>query len=418
MQFHHATLKNGLEIVAELNHDVHSVGFGFYVKAGARDENPSLSGVSHYLEHMAFKGTDRFSAEDVNRIFDEIGADNNAMTGEDCTVFYAATLPEYLPRTFELQSSILFPSLRQSDFDMEKKVILEEIGMYEDQPASVAYDQAMQLHFDKHPLGRSVLGSSQSVSALTSAQMRDYHAERYRAGHIVLAVAGRADWATVLQLAEQYCAHWPSGSTDRLLQKVSPTASTKYLVQEQCQQQQIIQLAAAPSGSDPRRFAAELLCVIVGDDTNSRLYWELVDPGLVESAEIGYYEYEDAGTYLTFLNGTPNSTASNLERIACIYRSINAQGVTADELEQACNKVATRVVLRGERPMGRLSSLGANWLFRREYRSIEDDLATLHNVTLDDIKRMMIDFPLGHETTVGVGPLSMEIACPVTPHGT
>lgn len=406
MLFHHTTLANGLEIVAELNDDVHSVGFGFYVKAGARDESPEISGVSHFLEHMAFKGTDRFSAEDVNRIFDEVGADYNAMTGEESTVFYAATLPEYLPQTFEVQAGILFPTLRQEDFDVEKKVIIEEIGMYEDQPASVAYDRAMQLHFEGHPLGQSILGSVDSVSALTSDQMRHYHAEHYRAGNIVLAVAGRTDWPTVLKLAQQHCGHWPSGCSPRIVLPASPLSRTKYVMKDHCQQEQIIQLAPAPSSSDPRRFAAELLTVIVGDDTNSQLYWDLVDSGLAESAELGYYEFEGAGCYLTFLNGSPESTQSNLDRIAHLYEAVNSNGVTPEELEQAKNKVATRVVLRGERPMGRLSSLGGNWLFRREYRSIEDDLATLRGVTLDQIQQLLREFPLLQMTTVGVGPLS------------
>ena len=121
---------------------------------------------------MAFKGTEKFSGEDVNRVFDELGADNNAATGEESTVFYAATLPEYLPRAFEIQSSILFPTLRQDDFDMEKNVILEEIGMYADQPSSVAYDNVMQAHFSPHPLSHSVLGTVSSVGAMTSDQMR------------------------------------------------------------------------------------------------------------------------------------------------------------------------------------------------------------------------------------------------------
>ncbi len=406
MQFHQTTLPNGLEVVAELNDDVFSVGFGFYVRAGARDETAAVSGVSHFLEHMAFKGTDRFSAEDVNRIFDEIGADNNAMTGEESTVFYAATLPEYLAKTFEVQSSILFPTLRQDDFDMEKKVILEEIGMYEDQPASVAYDRAMQLHFTGHPLGQSVLGTTDSVSALTSEQMRRYHAEHYRSGSIVLAVAGRTEWSTVLELAQKHCGHWPAGGSPRVVSPARSVSSTKFLVKEQCQQQQVIQLAAAPSCSDPRRFAAELLCVIVGDDANSRLYWDLVDPALVESAEVGYYEYEGAGTYLTFINGTPESTKTNLERITRLYEAVNANGVTAEELDQARNKLATRLVLRGERPMGRLSSLGGNWLTRREYRSIADDLAILRGVTLEDIRDLLVEFPLAQTTTVGVGPLA------------
>jgi len=406
MHFHHTTLPNGLEIVAELNDDVYSVGFGFYVRAGARDETAAVSGVSHFLEHMAFKGTERFSAEDVNRIFDEVGADYNAMTGEESTIFYSATLPEYLSETFEVQSSILFPTLRQEDFDMEKKVILEEIGMYEDQPSSVAYDRVMQLHFAGHPLGQSVLGTSGSVSALTSTQMRDYHSQHYRAGGIVLAVAGRTDWATVLELAEKHCGHWPAGGSPRKLVPARHASAAKYLVKEQCQQQQIIQLAAAPAGDDPRRFAAELLSVIVGDETNSRLYWELVDPGLVESAEVGYYDYEGAGTFMTFLLGSPESTRENLARIAKLYAVVNADGVTQEELEQARNKLCTRVVLRGERPMGRLGSLGGNWLFRREYRSIADDLAILRSITVNDIHELLEEYPLAQTTTVGVGPLS------------
>ena len=406
MSFHHTTLGNGLEVVAETNSDVHSVAFGFYVKAGARDESPAVSGVSHFLEHMAFKGTERFSAEDVNRIFDELGADNNAATGEESTVYYAATLPEYLPQTFEIQSSILFPTLRQEDFDVEKKVILEEIGMYADQPSSVAYDNAMQSHFQGHPLGQSILGTAESVGALSSDQMRQYHREHYLAGNIVLAVTGHTDWKTVLELAQQHCAHWPQGETVRKTQPSKPKPSTKSILKDQCQQEQIIQLAPAPSGSDPLRFAAELMAVVVGDDCNSRLYWDLLDPGLVESAEMGYYEYEETGAYLTFLNGPPEETKSNLARIAKIYADVNKRGVTADELEQAKNKVCSRLVLRGERPMGRLGGLGNNWLFRREYRSIADDVAIVQNITAADIRTLLDRFPLAQTTTIGVGPLT------------
>lgn len=406
MPFHHTTLENGLEIVAETNPDVHSVAFGFYVKAGARDETSEVSGVSHFLEHMAFKGTERFSAEDVNRIFDELGADYNAATSEESTLFYAATLPEYLPQTFEIQSSILFPTLRQEDFEVEKKVILEEIGMYADQPSSVAYDNAMQDHFAGHPLGRSVLGTTDSVGGLSSEQMRLYHKEHYLAGNIVLAATGRTDWPTIVELAHRFCDHWPKGHTKRQIKTATPRQSSKFITKDQCQQEQIIQLASAPSGSDPLRFAAELMTVIVGDDCNSRLYWELLDPGLVESAEMGYYDYEETGAYLTFMNGPPDDTKSNLDRIAAIYADVNRNGVTADELEQAKNKVSSRLVLRGERPMGRLGALGNNWLFRREYRSIDDDLEIVRNITLDDIRRLLDQFPLGQTTTIGVGPLS------------
>ena len=166
MKFHEVKLDNGLQVVAELNPNVHSVAMGFFVRTGSRDETSQVSGVSHFLEHMAFKGDDKFTADDVNRIFDEIGAKYNASTSEEITLFYAAILPEYLDQSFELLASLMRPSLRQDDFDMEKKVILEEIGMYDDQPSFTAYEKCMQTHFAGHPLGQSILGTVESISDL------------------------------------------------------------------------------------------------------------------------------------------------------------------------------------------------------------------------------------------------------------
>ena len=126
MQFHRDTLDNGLNLIAEINPRAYSVSIGFFVKTGSRDETDEVSGVSHFLEHMAFKGDERFSAEDVNRIFDEVGAKYNASTSEEVTLFYATVLPEYADRTFGLLTALLYPSLREDDFQTEKQVILEE----------------------------------------------------------------------------------------------------------------------------------------------------------------------------------------------------------------------------------------------------------------------------------------------------
>ena len=152
-------------------------------------------------------------------------------------------------------------------------------------------------------------------------------------------------------------------------------------------------------------LAAELLSVIVGDDSGSRLYWDLVDPGLAESADLSYNEYEGSGAYLTYLCSTPESTADNLRRIAAIYDDVNEHAVTEEELEQAKNKVASRIVLRSERPMGRLSSLGSNWVYRGEYRSVQDDLDAFRKITVDDIRELLAAYPLGQLSTAAVGPL-------------
>lgn len=406
MTVQHTVLDNGLRIIAEPLPQARSVAFGFFVRTGSRDETPAVSGVSHFLEHMVFKGTSRYSAEDVNRLFDEVGAQYNAATSEEVTLFYSAVLPEYFAPTFALQADILFPALRDADFDTEKQVILEEIGMYDDQPSFIAYDHAMQRHFAGHPLGKIILGTTASVGALTAEQMRQYHVERYRAGNIVLAVSGRYDWDEVLALAKQCCGQWPAGDPPRSCPPVTPAVSEEWVVKPQLQQQQVLQLMPAPSATDPLRFAAELLSVIVGDDTNSRLYWSLVDPGHADAAELQFHEFEGAGAYLAFLAGEPDATAENLARMADVFADVTRNGITADELELARNKVATRLVLRGERPMGRLSNLGHDWLIRHEYRSVADDLALLRRLTLANLRDVLERFPLSPVTTVGVGPVT------------
>lgn len=243
MQFHKTQLANGLQIIAELTPSVHSIALGFFVQAGARDETSEVSGVTHFLEHMAFKGNERFSADDVNRIFDELGAKYNADTSEEQTRFYSAVLPEYLEPTTELLAALMRPALRQEDFDMEKKVILDEIAKDNDQPSTVAFEKSMESHFNGHPLGRCILGSLESVSALTSEQMRDYHRQRYGAGNMLLVVAGNCDWHRIVDVASQYCESWSTGTAQRELPPNHPQPSTHVIQRDSLQQQYVMQQA-------------------------------------------------------------------------------------------------------------------------------------------------------------------------------
>ena len=405
MSFHEHHLDNGLPVIAELSDEVYSSAVGFFVRTGSRDETPELAGVSHFLEHMVFKGTDKYSADDVNRIFDEIGAKYNASTSEEVTLFYAAVLPEYLPRAFELLASLMQPTLRGEDFDMEKQVILEEILMYEDMPTFTAYEKVMGAHFAEHPLGNSILGTHDSISDLTVEQMRAYHASRYQTANITLAVAGRAAWDEVLRLAERHCGDWPQGIPDRRTDEAHPDGQVVVYPREGSHQQHVMQLASAPPATNDLRYAADLLSVIVGDDSGSRLYWEIVDPGHAEAAEIGYNEYDGSGTWMSYLSCEPEETLTNLGRMQSVFERVNQDGVSEEEIEMARNKALSRIVLRSERPMGRLASLGSNWVYRNEYRSVTDDLDAYRAITPDDIRQLLEQYPLGQTTTVAVGPL-------------
>ena len=405
MQFHQHRLSNGLNIIAELTSSVHSVAAGFFVRTGARDETAAVSGVSHFLEHMAFKGNDQYSADDVNRILDEVGARYNASTGEDVTTYYAAVLPEYLTTTMEMLAVLMQPSLRQEDFNMEKNVILEEIGMYDDMPSFTAYDNVMATHFSGHPLGQSILGTNESITALSAEQMRTYHKQQYNASNLTLAVAGNTDFDAVLELAERYCSTIPAGNCNRQLPAVETLQRTEFIVKEGSGHQHVMQMGSAPLASDPLRFAAELLAVIVGDDSGSRMFWDIVYPGHADAAELGYNEYDGAGTWMTYLSCHPDHTSENLQRIQDTFDAVNQGGVQEEELEQARNKVASRIVLRGERPMGRLSSLGGNWVYRSEYCSVADDLKIVRSIGASEIRSLLEQYPLDVNTTVGVGPL-------------
>jgi predicted Zn-dependent peptidase len=222
MSFHSHVLKNGLKIIGETSPSARSTAIGFFVRTGARDETPEVSGVSHFLEHMVFKGTPRRTALDVNRDFDRIGAHYNAFTSEENTVFHAAVLPEYLPQAVDILSDILRPSLRGDDFDMEKNVIIEEIGMYEDQPTWSAYDHAKKAYFADHPLGNSILGTPDSIRALTREEMHAYFQRRYVASNITVAAAGRFEFGELIKLAENHCGNWNGEPVGR--QGIRPTA--------------------------------------------------------------------------------------------------------------------------------------------------------------------------------------------------
>jgi predicted Zn-dependent peptidase len=404
MRFHQTVLDNGLQVIAELNDQAWSVASGFLVKTGSRDESPAVAGVSHFLEHMVFKGTPQRDALAVNRDFDRVGAKHNAQTSEEDTFYHVTCLPEYLPRAFEVLSDILRPSLRGEDFETEKKVIVEEIRMYQDNPMSVAYDAAKAAHFGAHPLGQSILGTVASIEDMKLEQMRDYFAHHYGAENIVLAFAGKTDWDQVVALARERCGNWPAGGAKR--QPVVPrgTGSFQTILRADDQQQTVIGVVDAPSLESDDRYAAQLLTTILGDHTGSRLYWALIDPGHADGAELSYQDYNQAGAFYTFLSCEPGETQANLGRIAQVYRTMLAEGPTAAELNQAQNKVLARSVLRSERPMGRLASLGFHWAYRGAYLSVAEELEAFSRVTLADLRRVLDRWPLVPMTVVSVGP--------------
>ncbi len=411
MQFRHEQLPNGLDIVAEVSESAHSASLGFFVKTGARDEHDSISGASHFLEHMVFKGTDTLSAEDINLRFDSMGASANAFTSEEDTVYYAAVLPEKQHAAIELLAAMMRPALREDDFITEKQVILEEIKMYDDQPPFGADDQCRALFFKDHPLARSVLGTESSIEALPVEAMRSYHQERYSADNLVLAASGAVDFDSLIASARQLCSSWQSISHSNRKVPFSTTPSeaiTDVITRDQAALEYAVRMSPGPAEDTSDRFAAKLLAVVLGDDSGSRLYWDLVDSGKAEHAACHHHDFLDAGVFVTQLSCEPEATQALLNRVIEIYEAAT-KGLTDSEVEQARNKLLSRVVLAGERPRQRLFSLGLEWAHLGRYRSVGDDLTTLDTISREDLHRILCEWQLTQSsTTVLAGPLQKD----------
>lgn len=404
MEFKKKILDNGLSIIGELNETAKTAAVGFFVKTGARDESPQLNGVSHFLEHMLFKGTDSLNTFQVNEAFDKTGAQYNAFTSEELTVFYAALLPEYLSQITALWIDLLSPALRDDDFNIEKNVIKEEIAMYKDQPEFEVLDKCKSSHFEQHPLGNRVLGTVESVESLSSQQMKSYFANRYVPNNMSLVVAGNFNWQKIIRLCEERCKLWQSKKTPRITEDLPGSKKTERITKPGIAHEYICLMSRAVSAQDKRRFAAYLLASIIGDHVGSRFFWELVDKALAEEAAMQFGAMDGTGVFQSYFSCNPGNADKVLQIVRNIFEDITRKGVTEEELQKAKNKTASALVIKNEVPFGRLVDVGFNWTYLGQYRTIADDIQAIKAVSADQVSSLARQLNLLDYTQCSIGP--------------
>ncbi|MHC4414230.1 MAG: M16 family metallopeptidase [Planctomycetota bacterium] len=389
VEFKRATLPNGLAVIGEVDPDAHTAAVGFFVKSGARDEDRAQMGVSHFLEHMMFKGTESRTAADVDRDFDAIGADHNAFTTSEMTAFWAHVLPEHLPRAVEILADILRPALRQEDFDDEKGVILEEIAMYEDQPFWVLYERTMEAYYRAFPLSHRVLGTRQTIECLTRRQMLEYFGLRYSADNTTVALAGRLDFDEMRERLTGHCGRWEATQADRRHPTIDITSDELEIRSQKVTRHYAIMATPAPSAQDERRYAAALLAQILGSSEGSRLYWALVETGLAEEVRAQYEGHDGVGEFIVYWTCSADE-ADTVQRV--VYEQIDelVNSLTEEDLGRIRSKVATAATLQGELPAGRMQRLGRLWTYLDGYRSLEEELRRINAVTLDDLQAVYL----------------------------
>jgi predicted Zn-dependent peptidase len=406
MEFKTRTLSNGLVIVGEINKSAKSAAVGFFTKTGSRDESEQINGVSHFLEHMLFKGTEKLSAFEVNQAFDRTGAQFNAFTSEENTVYYAAVLPEYLIEVTGLWIELMRPALRDEDFNLEKNVIKEEIAMYKDLPSFDVMDRCRKLHFEEHPCGNSVLGTEQSIDGMSAEQMRGYFFSRYSPGNMVVACSGNFDWEQICSVIEPACGQWSKEDASRRLEHSAGSGKKERLEKANMALEHICLMSAGVPAQDRRRFAASLLAVIIGDDIGSRFFWELVDKALAEAATMQFGAMDGTGAFCSYIRCGSDNVAKVLDVVAKVFRDVAENGITQDELTKAKNKLLSALVIKNELPMGRLIDLGFNWTYLHEYRAVAQDVEDIKSVTAEQVNSLIEQLRPGDFTQLSIGPAS------------
>lgn len=405
-RFYTHTLSNGLQMLGQYIPGVQSAASVFYVQTGTRDEEKSQMGVSHFLEHMAFKRTVSFTGAEIDQGFEEMGADYNAGTWKEMTFYWARVLRENVPRAIEILAELTHPRLEEQDFVAERKVILEEIARYQDMPHWVASDHLLSDYFRQHPLAWDTLGTPDTIGALTIDEMRSYWLRRYGAANILFSIAGNFDWDEVRGELERLSDGWETGESGRRLDAFSFEPSFGVYQHEKFVQEQIGIAVPSVASRDPEYFPAAVLSTILGDETGSRLYWALYQEGLADSATAQVMDFDDTGALVVYVGTEPSKAQRALDVTQSELERIQRFDVTEDELERAKAKITSSVIIGGESTNERVMALINSWLTQGRLETLEEIRGKIEAVTLDSLRRYLDKHPVfPRQVIAAVGPL-------------
>jgi predicted Zn-dependent peptidase len=404
------TLDGGERIVTERVRSVRSVAIGMWIGAGSRDESPSQAGISHFIEHLLFKGSARYSTSEIAEIFDGLGAELNAATAREYTVLYARVLDAHLETALDVMSDMLLaPRFDRAEMDAEREVVLEEIAMYEDTPQDLVHDLISQAVFGEHPLGRPVIGTAGAVRAAGVADVRAYHGGRYVGPNIVVAAAGNVEHEPLVHAIEERFTRFSrlpdagAGVRPVWVEEASPRA----LFQTKDTEQFHVCLGGLGlSRPDRRRFALSLLDTILGGSASSRLFQEIRERrGMAYSVYTFASHYADTGLVGAYVGTREENLAECLRIVADQLRRIAGGDVGEPELQRAKENLKGRIMLGMESTSNRASRLGKSVLTDAELLSLDRICAEIDAVDAGAIAALAhLLFDSGKLSASGIGP--------------
>jgi predicted Zn-dependent peptidase len=379
------TLDSGVRVVTEEVPSVRSVALGLWVRTGSRDETPAQAGVSHFLEHLLFKGTSRYSAIEISERFDGLGASVNAATGKETTHLHARFLDEHTEDVFELLAEMLLAPT-YPDIDSERDVVLEEIAMYEDEPQDRVHDILAGAVFGEHPLGRRVLGEAGVIASIPIPDIDAYHQARYTGANVVVGAAGHLDHERIVELAERLVSpgtHENGGITGA--GRPEETARLCFY-EKDTEQYHICFGAPGISRDDDRRYGLAVLDSIFGGSTSSRLFREVREKrGLAYSVGSYNEQYTDSGLVATYVGTREDNVEEACAIIGAELARLRTEPVSDEELARAKESVKGRLVLSSESTAARMSRISRATLFDLPIDSLDEMLAKVDAVEVDEL---------------------------------
>jgi predicted Zn-dependent peptidase len=378
-------LDSGIRVVTERIQGVRSIALGFWIRAGSRDEPSERAGISHFLEHLLFKGTDRFSSQEIDEAFDAMGAEVNAGTGKETTSVYSRFLDGHLERAFDvLQDMVLRPAY--PDIDSERQVVIEEIAMYEDEPQDKVHDVLSTAIFGEHPLGRPIIGRADVVASVPVPDIAEWHGAHYLPSNMVVSAAGNVDHDVIVELVERSLADRATAPAPVIASGPNGARPAARFHRKETEQYHLCLGAPGIARGDERRFALRVLDTLLGGSTSSRLFQEVREKrGLAYSVYSYASQYADSGQVALYVGTRPDNVREAMDVIGTELRKLLDDGVGEEELERARENVKGRTVLSMESTLTRMNRLGSSLLMGVPLLTVDELLARFDAVTIDDV---------------------------------
>jgi predicted Zn-dependent peptidase len=410
-------LPSGLRVLTEAIPTMRSVSFGVWVAVGSRDESPARSGVSHFLEHLLFKGTRKRSALDISAAIEAVGGETNAFTAREYTCYYARVLDDDLPLAIDVMCDLVADSvLDPADVEVERGVILEEIAMHADEPADEVHDLFLEAIYGDHPLGRLISGTEETITAMTRQQIRNFYRSRYVAPAIVITAAGNLDHTDVVERIRRALRGTPLASgTARPHPPRAATPRVRTRRPQDRHQQRDSEQAHLVLGCpgldrfDERRFALSVLNNVLGGGMSSRLFQEIRERrGLAYSVYSYASQYADTGVFAVYAGCAPGRADEVLQLLRTELARLAAHGISAAELARGKGMTKGAYVLGLEDTGSRMSRLAKGELLFGELLPVDDLLARVDAVTVEEVNALAADLLARPMSLAVVGPFAED----------